>query len=185
MTPAETPAGHASPPLLHKNPNISETIQITTPKPYIFFFLMLRRIEWHWQGPPWGHDAPPSLHLRPYISETIQIPTPKPYRFLFPILRCIQWHQPGSPWGHATIPSLYKRPVNTGRGLCIALQYYCILLFLSSFYLPVYNYKECLGVVLPVWLCSQALQQRFTWCPVLVPSRWCWVNYQCRGVLLI
>ena len=78
-------------------------------------------------GPPGGHDAPPSLQLRPYISETIQISTPKPYIFLFHMLRCIQWHQPGSPWGHATIPSLYKWPVITGRGLCIALQYYCIL----------------------------------------------------------
>ena len=29
------------------------------------------------------------------------------------------------------VPSLYKRPMNTGRGLCIALQYYCIL-FLSA-----------------------------------------------------
>ena len=32
------------------------------------------------------------------------------------------------PRGHATIPSRYKRPMNTGRGLCIALQYYFILL---------------------------------------------------------
>ena len=31
------------------------------------------------------------------------------------------------PRGHATIPSLYKRHINTGRGLCMALQYDCTL----------------------------------------------------------
>ena len=88
---------------------------------------MLKHIQWHQPGTPWGHAPPPWFNKNPNISETIQIPTPKPYIFLFHMLRCIQWHQPGCPWGHATIPSLYKRHMNTGRGLCIALQYYCIL----------------------------------------------------------
>ena len=42
VTPAGDSWGHAPPPLFNKNPNISEIIQIPTPKPYIFFFLMLR-----------------------------------------------------------------------------------------------------------------------------------------------
>ena len=119
-----TPWGHAPPPLFHKNPNISETFRIPIPKPYIFFFLMLRHPVTLTGDPPGGMTH--LLHFI-YISETNQIPTPKPYIFWFHMLRCIQWHQPGSPWGHTTIPSLYKRPMNTGRGLCIALQYYCIL----------------------------------------------------------
>ena len=48
-----TPWAHAPPPLFNENPDISETIQIPTPKQYIFFFLnMLRHI--HWQGCPSG-----------------------------------------------------------------------------------------------------------------------------------
>ena len=40
-----TPWGHATTPLFNKNPNISETIQIPTPKPHIFFFLILRHSQ--------------------------------------------------------------------------------------------------------------------------------------------
>ena len=39
------PQGHVPPPPSHKRSNISETIQIPTPKPYIFMFLMMRRIH--------------------------------------------------------------------------------------------------------------------------------------------
>ena len=86
VTPAGESLGPCPTPLFNKNSNISETIQIPTPKPYIFFFLMLGHIQWHWQGPPWGHDAPFSLYLRLYISETIQTPTRKPYIFVFHML---------------------------------------------------------------------------------------------------
>ena len=55
VTPAGDSLGPCPTPLSNKNPNISETIQIPTPKPYIFFFLMSWHIQWHWQGgPPWG-----------------------------------------------------------------------------------------------------------------------------------
>ena len=37
--------GHAPPPPLHKRPIISETVQIPTPKPHIFLFLMIIHIQ--------------------------------------------------------------------------------------------------------------------------------------------
>ena len=37
--------GNAQHPSLHKSSNISETVQIPTPKPYILLFLMIRSIR--------------------------------------------------------------------------------------------------------------------------------------------
>ena len=36
---------HAAPSSLHKRPDISETVQIPTPKPYILLFLIIRHIQ--------------------------------------------------------------------------------------------------------------------------------------------
>ena len=59
-----SPWGYDAPPSLHLRPYISETIQIPTPKPYIFLFHMLRCIQWHQPGSPWGHATIPSLYKR-------------------------------------------------------------------------------------------------------------------------
>ena len=111
-------------PPLHKRPYISETVQIPTPKPYLYLFFMIRHIQWHQPGGPGDGLGPcpiPPLHKRPYISETALIPTSKPYFFLFLMIRCIQWHQPGGPCGAQgpclllTLPfHFYKVEVPTG-----------------------------------------------------------------------
>ena len=58
---SKDPLGVAPPPLLHKRPNISETIQIPVPKPYIFLFLTIRCFHWHQQGVSQGYASPPPV----------------------------------------------------------------------------------------------------------------------------
>ena len=79
ITLTRVPGLHAPPPLLHKMPNISETIQIPTPKPYIILFPMISCIQWHWPDVPLGYAPPPPVHIRHNISETVQNPSLKPY----------------------------------------------------------------------------------------------------------
>ena len=101
-----------------KMSNILQTVQVTTPKPYIFLFLMIKGIQTHrpWVplDSPGGHAPPYSLHEQQYISETVEIPTPKLYLFLFLMIKGIQLHRfwvpSGCAYGHATPLSLHKRP---------------------------------------------------------------------------
>ena len=95
--------GHAPPPSLHEWQYISETVEIPTPKLYIFLFLMIKGIQLHrfWvpSGQACGQSPSLSLHKRPYISETFQIPTPKPYIFIFLMIRVIHCHRLWVPRG--------------------------------------------------------------------------------------
>ena len=105
--PLDSPGRMPHHPTLHERQYISETVEIPTPKLYIFFFLMIKGIGLHrfWvpSGRACGHAPPLSLHKRPYIWETFQIPTPKPYIFVFLMIRVIhchrQWVPRGSPGG--------------------------------------------------------------------------------------
>ena len=85
---------------LHKRPNISETVQTPTSKPYIL--LLIRHIQWHQPRVPWRYAPLTWVHIRLNILETIQNPTPKPYILLFLMIRHIHWHWPGVPLGYAT-----------------------------------------------------------------------------------
>ena len=109
------PRGQASPPSFHKMLNISETVQIPTHKPYIFLFLMMRRIKWHgpWilKGSPGGMPHP-LYFIKCVISR-------KPFRSppINHIYSCslrygafsdMDFGTPGCPRVHAPPPSFYK-----------------------------------------------------------------------------
>ena len=64
------PPGFAPTPSLHKRPFISEIIRIPTPKPYIFLFVLIRRIQGHRS---WVSYAPTSSLHKGQISQ-------KPFR---------------------------------------------------------------------------------------------------------
>ena len=67
--------------------NISETIQIPTPKPYIYlcflWYKAFSNTDREVRSGVARHVTPSSLHKRLNILETVQIPTPKPYIFIF------------------------------------------------------------------------------------------------------
>ena len=61
---------HAPPPSFHKMLNILETVQIPTYKPYIFLFLMMRRVKWH--GPWIPKESPGCMpHPLHFIKRVI------------------------------------------------------------------------------------------------------------------
>ena len=58
----------------HQKPNISETIQIPTPKPYILFFIMIICIQWHIPCAPQGSHCFNLIFIpRPIGSGDIEI----------------------------------------------------------------------------------------------------------------
>jgi hypothetical protein len=69
-----------------------KTVEIPTPKLYIFLFLVLSSIHWYAGHDPWGSTPPLRKEKLLNISKTVEIPTPKPYIFLFLVLRGIQWY---------------------------------------------------------------------------------------------
>jgi hypothetical protein len=70
--------------------NISKTVEIPTPKPYIIFFHVLQAIyALHYRYGPWGQIHPLRKIKLLNIWKTIEIPTPKPYIILFHVLHAI------------------------------------------------------------------------------------------------
>ena len=53
------PLGSTPPPRKLTLLNILKTVEIPTPKPYIFLFLVLRSIQWYVGHDPWGQPHPP------------------------------------------------------------------------------------------------------------------------------
>jgi hypothetical protein len=76
-------------PLNKKLLNISKTIEIPTPKPYIFMSLVLQAIYPIIRYGLWGHPHLPRNGKLLNISKTIEILTPKPYIFLSLVLQAI------------------------------------------------------------------------------------------------
>ena len=111
---------------LHKRPNISEIVQIPTLKPYLFLFLMIRHIQWHWLRSP--RSMPHLLQFMLNISETVQNCAYEPYILLFLIIRHIQWYWLGVPRVCPT-PSVHKR-LNISETVQNPIPKLYILLFL-------------------------------------------------------
>ena len=87
----------------------TSTVQIPTPKAYIFLFLMVRGTQWHQLGGPPGLCPTPPVHIRLNISETIQNPNPKPY-IIVPYEKTYSVTLTRVPGLIAPPPSLHKMP---------------------------------------------------------------------------
>jgi hypothetical protein len=81
-----------SSPLNRKCPNFSKTVEIPTPKPYIFLVLVSSSIWWYV-----GHDhtewyGPVPLDIGSAQISWKPLETPKPYIFLFLVPSSIWWY---------------------------------------------------------------------------------------------
>jgi hypothetical protein len=48
--------------------NIPKTVEIPTPKPYIFLFPVLRGIQWYVGHDPWGQPHPQEREIAIYLE---------------------------------------------------------------------------------------------------------------------
>jgi hypothetical protein len=48
--------------------NILETVEIPTPKPYIFLTLAIRGIQWYIGHDPWGQPHPQEREITEYLE---------------------------------------------------------------------------------------------------------------------
>jgi hypothetical protein len=110
-------------------PNISKTVEIPTPKPCIFLFLVSSSIKWCV-----GHDhtewsCPSSYRKWSNILKTVEIPTP--YIFLFLVSSSICWYasHDGTLWSR---PPLKRKCRNISKTTEIPTPKPYIFLFLVS-----------------------------------------------------
>jgi hypothetical protein len=84
--------------------NISKTIEIPTPKAYIFLFLVSRNIWWYIDDDHTGWSCPSFYRNCPNISKTVSIPTPTPYNPSFLCHLMV-----GRSWPYGVVPSPWNR----------------------------------------------------------------------------
>jgi hypothetical protein len=63
MTPGVNP-----PPRKGKLLNILKAVEIPTPKPYIFLFLVLSSIQWYIGHDPWSQTHPKEMEIAEYLE---------------------------------------------------------------------------------------------------------------------
>jgi hypothetical protein len=86
------PWGSTSPLRNGKLLNVSKTIEIPTPKPYIFLFLVSRNMWWYIGYDHTRWPCPPLSRKCPNILKTVEIPTPKPHISLILVSGDIWWY---------------------------------------------------------------------------------------------